>query len=151
MMEENLRRALLLSLGDWSTFVTRPLSAGLLAAAILEVIPRSLSMSNMAAALVLAGYLFVHLVEHTVSTHFHFGEETHHEEMMDPRVAIRSLAGLAAGMPLPPSRRPWVLHWSVAAAVILAGLMGAIVDPLDQKTMTHILVAETLLGKDDSA
>jgi putative tricarboxylic transport membrane protein len=30
MMEENLRRALLLSRGDWSTFVTRPLSAGLL-------------------------------------------------------------------------------------------------------------------------
>ena len=28
MMEENLRRALLLSRGDWSTFVTRPLSAG---------------------------------------------------------------------------------------------------------------------------
>jgi TctA family transporter len=35
MMEENLRRALLLSLGDWSTFVTRPVSAGLLAAAVL--------------------------------------------------------------------------------------------------------------------
>jgi len=35
MMEENLRRALLLSLGDWSTFVTRPLSAGLLAVAVL--------------------------------------------------------------------------------------------------------------------
>ena len=33
MMEENLRRALLLSRGDWSVFVTRPLSAGLLAAA----------------------------------------------------------------------------------------------------------------------
>ena len=30
MMEENLRRALLLSRGDWSTFVTRPLSAALL-------------------------------------------------------------------------------------------------------------------------
>ena len=38
MMEENLRRALLLSRGDWSTFVTRPLSAGLLAAALLMVI-----------------------------------------------------------------------------------------------------------------
>jgi putative tricarboxylic transport membrane protein len=38
MMEENLRRALLLSRGDWSTFVTRPLSAGLLAAAALMVI-----------------------------------------------------------------------------------------------------------------
>src|SRR5687767_496649 len=35
MMEENLRRALLLSRGDWSVFVTRPLSAGLLAAALL--------------------------------------------------------------------------------------------------------------------
>ncbi len=33
MMEENLRRALLLSRGDWSTFLTRPLSAGLLVAA----------------------------------------------------------------------------------------------------------------------
>jgi putative tricarboxylic transport membrane protein len=35
MMEENLRRALLLSRGDWSVFVTRPLSASLLAVAVL--------------------------------------------------------------------------------------------------------------------
>ena len=35
MMEEYLRRALLLSRGDWSVLVTRPLSAGLLAAAVL--------------------------------------------------------------------------------------------------------------------
>ncbi len=38
MMEEYLRRALLLSRGDWSVFVTRPLSAGLLAVAALMVI-----------------------------------------------------------------------------------------------------------------
>ena len=38
MMEENLRRALLLSRGDWLTFVTRPLSAGLLAAAVLLLV-----------------------------------------------------------------------------------------------------------------
>ena len=38
MMEENLRRALLLSRGDWSTFVTRPLSAGLLAASALMIV-----------------------------------------------------------------------------------------------------------------
>jgi putative tricarboxylic transport membrane protein len=38
MMEENLRRALLLSRGDWSVFVSRPLSAGLLAAAMLLVV-----------------------------------------------------------------------------------------------------------------
>jgi len=34
MMEENLRRALLLSRGDWSVFVSRPISAGLLAGAV---------------------------------------------------------------------------------------------------------------------
>ncbi|ACB34570.1 protein of unknown function DUF112 transmembrane [Leptothrix cholodnii SP-6] len=38
MMEENLRRALLLSRGDWSTFLTRPLSAGLLVAAFLMIV-----------------------------------------------------------------------------------------------------------------
>ncbi len=40
MMEENLRRALLLSRGDWTTFVTRPLSGTLLAcaAAMLVVV-----------------------------------------------------------------------------------------------------------------
>ncbi|MCG3190745.1 MAG: hypothetical protein LKCHEGNO_03567 [Burkholderiaceae bacterium] len=38
MMEENLRRALLLSRGDWSTFVTRPLSAGLLIASALMIV-----------------------------------------------------------------------------------------------------------------
>ena len=38
MMEENLRRALLLSRGDWSVFVTRGLSAGLLAAAALMLV-----------------------------------------------------------------------------------------------------------------
>jgi putative tricarboxylic transport membrane protein len=42
-MEENLRRALLISRGDWSVFVSRPLSAVLLAIAagllVLAVLP----------------------------------------------------------------------------------------------------------------
>jgi TctA family transporter len=38
MMEENLRRALLLSRGDWGTFVTRPLSSGLLIASALLIV-----------------------------------------------------------------------------------------------------------------
>ncbi len=42
MMEENLRRALLLSRGEWSAFVTRPLSAGLLLAAALLIVIVSL-------------------------------------------------------------------------------------------------------------
>src|SRR6476646_2358946 len=43
LMEENLRRALLISRGDWSVFVTRPLSAVLMAVAasllVLAVLP----------------------------------------------------------------------------------------------------------------
>jgi TctA family transporter len=38
MMEENLRRALLLSRGDWTVFVTRGLSASLLAAAVVLLV-----------------------------------------------------------------------------------------------------------------
>jgi len=38
MMEENLRRALLLSRGDWMTFASRPLSASLLVAAALMIV-----------------------------------------------------------------------------------------------------------------
>ncbi len=38
MMEENLRRALLLSRGDWLTFVSRPLSAVLLGLAVFMIV-----------------------------------------------------------------------------------------------------------------
>jgi TctA family transporter len=38
MMEENLRRALLLSRGDWTTFITRPLSAGLLVVCVFMLL-----------------------------------------------------------------------------------------------------------------
>ena len=38
MMEENFRRALLLSRGEFSTFVTRPLSATLLGLALVLVV-----------------------------------------------------------------------------------------------------------------
>ena len=90
-----------------NTFIS--LGAGfMLAAAILEVIPESLRLSSMAGASILAGYLFVHLVEHTVATHFHFGEETHHDEMLDARAAYSALAGL-------------VLHAFFDGALIAAG------------------------------
>ena len=38
MMEENLRRAMLLSRGDPTTFLTRPISAAMLAAAVLLIL-----------------------------------------------------------------------------------------------------------------
>jgi putative tricarboxylic transport membrane protein len=44
LMEENLRRAMLIARGDPSTFVTRPLSGGLLAVAALLIIVALLPM-----------------------------------------------------------------------------------------------------------
>jgi ZIP family zinc transporter/zinc and cadmium transporter len=55
-------------------------SGFMLATAIAEMIPESLKRGERAGLLVLAGYLLVHFFEHTVSPHFHFGEETHAEE-----------------------------------------------------------------------
>ena len=50
----------------------------MLSVAIVELLPAALSRSGaIAPALVLAGYLAVHLTQHTVTPHFHFGEETH--------------------------------------------------------------------------
>ena len=51
----------------------------MLAVALVDVIPEAFARSGaLAMPLVLAGYLAVHLTQHTVTPHFHFGEETHH-------------------------------------------------------------------------
>lgn len=60
----------------------------MLAVAIVEILPEALAKSgSLAPVLVLAGYLAVHLTQHTVTPHFHFGEETH---------AVTSIAGTSA-------------------------------------------------------
>jgi zinc transporter ZupT len=60
----------------------------MLAVAIVELLPAALSRSGaIAPALVLVGYLAVHLTQHTVTPHFHFGEETH---------PVSSIAGTSA-------------------------------------------------------
>jgi zinc transporter ZupT len=43
---------------------------------------------------VLAGYLVVHLTQHALTPHFHFGEETHPEAMVSRGVGIFALVGL---------------------------------------------------------
>jgi len=50
----------------------------MLAVCLIEIVPEALRSGGVAApVLVLAGYLAVHLTQHTVTPHFHFGEETH--------------------------------------------------------------------------
>ena len=43
---------------------------------------------------VLAGYFLVHFFEHTMAPHFHFGEETHHEEISHSHASYAALLGL---------------------------------------------------------
>ena len=72
------------------------LGAGfMLATAIVEVIPESLELGGKNGAyLVLLGYLLIHFFEHTVTPHFHFGEETHEHEFEHSHVGYSVLAGL---------------------------------------------------------
>ena len=73
------------------------LGAGyMLSVALVEVIPESVHLAGESALLsVLAGFFLVHLFEHTIAPHFHFGEETHTEEMRHGHAQRTILLGLA--------------------------------------------------------
>src|SRR5437016_9976400 len=72
------------------------LGAGfMLATAIIEIFPASLELRGKSAAfLVLVGYLIIHFFEHTVTPHFHFGEETHEDEFVQGHKGYSVLIGL---------------------------------------------------------
>jgi zinc transporter ZupT len=64
----------------------------MLAVGLVEVLPEAFARSGaLAPALVLAGYLAVHLTQHTLTPHFHFGEETH---AVNPAAGPSALIGL---------------------------------------------------------
>ena len=123
------------------------LGAGfMLGAAVLEMLPEALHINpQWAPLLVLAGYCGVHLLEHTLVPHFHFGEETHHHEFLSAKTSYSVLLGLAthtffdgvaigSGFVLS-SWLGWVLFFAVflhkipegftMASVMLAGGRGA--------------------------
>src|SRR5277367_2278487 len=82
------------------------LGAGfMLATALVEMIPESLKLRGDSGSVffggtdsvflyVLAGYFLVHFFEHTIAPHFHFGEETHHEEVSGAHASYTALLGL---------------------------------------------------------
>lgn len=72
------------------------LGAGfMLATSLVEMVPQSIALRGKdAALLVLFGYLIIHFFEHTVTPHFHFGEETHHDEFAHSRTGYSVLLGL---------------------------------------------------------
>jgi len=72
------------------------LGAGfMLATSLLEMVPASLQLRGFSAGfLVLLGYLLIHFFEHTVTPHFHFGEETHPAEFVQAHKGMSVLLGL---------------------------------------------------------
>ena len=69
------------------------LSAGfMVSVAILDLAPEAIEQHGAAAApLILIGFLLVHLTQHTLVPHFHFGEEVHE---VTKAVSVSALAGL---------------------------------------------------------
>ncbi|MBI2963832.1 MAG: ZIP family metal transporter [Deltaproteobacteria bacterium] len=66
----------------------------MLAAALLRMAPEAARLSGSAPLLILVGYLVVHLFEHTIAPHFHFGEETHPQLFVGSSVWASALVGL---------------------------------------------------------
>jgi zinc transporter ZupT len=85
------------------------LGAGFMLAAIfIEILPEVIPLWTRgetvedvshgvlgAMTLVVGGYLLVHLFEHTIAPHFHFGAETHPEALLRPSAAYTAIGGLS--------------------------------------------------------
>src|ERR1700743_785610 len=68
----------------------------LMATAVIEMAPESIRISpTLAPVLIMVGYCAVHLLEHTINAHFHYGEETHHDEFVSQRTGYSVLGGLS--------------------------------------------------------
>jgi zinc and cadmium transporter len=72
------------------------LGAGfMLATSLVEMVPQSIALRGPRAGfLILLGYLLVHFFEHTVTPHFHFGEETHADAFVHAHLGYSVLLGL---------------------------------------------------------
>lgn len=132
-------------------------SGFMLATAILEMIPESMHLAGERTAMfVLIGYLLVHFSEHTVIPHFHFGEETHHDEFMHKHTSYRVLIGLlihtffdgiaiASGF-LVSAWLGWIVFLAVFLHKIPEGFTVASVMLASGKSGRQALIASVLLG-----
>jgi len=72
-------------------------SAGfMVSVALVDMVPEAIAHNGASAGwIILCGYLLVHLTQHTLARHFHFGEETHH---VTHAVGVSALVGLLLHM-----------------------------------------------------
>ncbi len=70
-------------------------SGFMLGTALLEMLPESFHLAGARAPLfILGGYFLVHFFEHTLTPHFHFGEEVHEHEFIHSHKSVSLLIGL---------------------------------------------------------
>ena len=65
----------------------------MLSVAISEMLPAAFNLNGGMFAVVV-GYVIVHLSQHVLTPHFHFGEETHSEKMVSRTIGAFALVGL---------------------------------------------------------
>lgn len=66
----------------------------MLAAAFISMVPESIEHTTTAPLWMLGGYILAHIFEHAFTPHFHYGEETHTEHLVEPGVSTSALVGL---------------------------------------------------------
>jgi zinc transporter ZupT len=120
----NLFGAAIVSARPWSrTFLSYFIALGsgfMLATVIIEMIPQSLALApSGGSVLILTGYFIVHVFEHSLPAHFHFGEETHHHEFLNPRVMKSAVAGLTI--------HSFFDGVSIASGFLVSNWLGAII------------------------
>jgi ZIP family zinc transporter/zinc and cadmium transporter len=91
----------------------------MLAAAFVRMLPESAQVPH-AFLFVLIGYFGVHLFEHTVAPHFHFGEESHPEALLRPSAGYLALLGTRRPHALRRRRDRRRLHDRAALGVLLS-------------------------------
>ncbi len=120
----NVLGGFILVRGNWSRLYLKyfiALGAGfMLATAFVEILPESLRLAGEPAMLlVLIGYFLVHLFEHTIAPHFHFGEETHHDALTPSHAGLTAVLGL-------------MIHTffdgvAIAAGFLVSGWLGGVI------------------------
>jgi ZIP family zinc transporter/zinc and cadmium transporter len=84
---------------------------------LVDLLPEAIERGGRQAAVIaLGGYLAVHITQHVIGTHFHFGEETHH---VSEAVSVAALVGLLL--------HTFVDGVAVASGFDVGGAVGALV------------------------
>jgi len=95
-------------------------SGYMLAVVLVEILPESVRLAGQDAFFyLLIGFFQIHMFEHTIAPHFHFGEETHHEEF--ERRHARSAVLLGLGI------HAFFDGVAIAAGLLISTWLGAVV------------------------